>query len=103
MRLHFDYNEVPSEIIKEAVDYFYEKYQSDDLQFGAVSVYITVRSKEDNANIGWYRQDGKESELYIKSKPLKKTTNKKLIATINGEEEDESTGEKPVLAYIYLK
>ena len=87
MRLHFDYNEVSSEIIKEVVDYFYERYQSDDLQFGAVSVYITVRSKEDNANIGWYDKNGKERELYIKTRPLKKTTNKKLLANVLGDKE----------------
>ena len=102
MRLHFDYNEVSSEDIKAVVDFFYKRYRSDDVQFGAVNVYISARSKEDNASIGWCGENGKERELYIKSRPLK-TTNKKLIATLVDDAEGDVSGEKPATTYIYLK
>lgn len=101
MRLHFDYNEVSSDVIKLVIDEFYKDYGRDDLQFGSVSVYVTVRRKDDNSSIGWYnKKTGKENELYIKSKPIK-GTKKVLLKTIVNDETDDIS-EEPI-AYVYLK
>lgn len=105
MRLHFDFNEVSSDIVKTALDYFYEEYGQDNLQFGSISLYVTVRRKEDNANIAWTNKEtGRERELYIKSKPIK-NTKKKLLNTIVEHTIDDETEEveKTPKAYIYLK
>ena len=101
MRLHFDYNEVDPETIKQVVDFFYKRYQKDHLQFGAVSVYIAVRDRSDNSSIGWFDQKtGKETELYIKPQPIK-NTKKQLLGEV--QDVDDETGEITTDAYIYLK
>lgn len=99
MRLHFDYNEVSPEVIKKAVDFFYNEYKRDHLQFGAVSLYVIVRRKEDNAAIGWYDDKGNERELYIKHRPLKASTKKQLLTTLVSDESEETDP----IGYVYLK
>lgn len=101
MRIKFDYNEVPPGVVETVLEQFYNTYKSDNIQFGAINLYITVRNKEDNSNIGWINNlTGKEVEYYIKSKPLKKTK-KKLVDTIYKVSEDNE--EKEPIAYVYLK
>ncbi len=101
MKIQFDYNEVSADVVKTVLEQFYNTYKSDDIQFGAINLYITVRDKEDNSNIGWINKlTGKEVEYYVKSKPLKKTK-KKLVDTIYKYSEDSE--EKEPIAYVYLK
>lgn len=104
MKIHFDYNEVSPDVVKDVLDYFYEEYGSEHLQFGSINMYITVRRKEDNASIGWYdNETGKEKELYIKSKPMKKTKKSLLNTIIEHTESDTGEVEENIKAYIYLK
>lgn len=102
MKIQFDYNEVPSDVVKTVLEQFYNTYRADDIQFGAINLYITVRSKEDNANIGWFdKETGKEVEYYIKSKPMKRTK-KKLIDTMYCSNSEDNEEKEPI-AYIYKK
>lgn len=95
MKIQFDYNEVSSDAVKAILDYFYKQYKEKHLEFGSINMYITVRNKEDNSTIGWFdKKTGKETGLYIKSKPMKKSK-KPLIDIIEIEQNEK--------AYVYLK
>lgn len=92
MKIKFDYNNVEPDVVAETLKYFYDRYKTDDIEFGALTVYATIRDNTNNHPLGFFR-DGKEIELLIKNKPFKRTS-KKQLATIN-----DDNGE--IMAYIY--
>ena len=78
MRLHFDFNHVRPGDVKAVLEYFYEKYKDvDDIDFGAISLYVTTRDKEDNSAVSFVSKSGKEIEWIIKTKEYKNTKKSK--------------------------
>lgn len=100
MKIHFDSKKVPPTTVKKVLEFLYETYNNPDIEINSISLYVTMKNKDNDNDICFIAQDkngeDKEIEWYIKPHELEKT-NKQLLKHIKSKTKSNED------IYIYKK
>lgn len=80
MKIAFNYNNVSPEAVAEILKMFYAHYENEELAFGSIRMYVTVRRKDDNSPVAFTDgEDNREIEWFVKPREMGKTKSPLLM------------------------